>query len=194
MSPLGIEKRPVYLSVDKGGHIVRKDSGGNASTYDNIESHLVGLRRQRIESELYGKSDKLVLDFEDADGTRYALSMGLHTGHARSIVLSLAGVERFGVVKITTWKSDDGYIRAAVKNDGQPLRWSHPLPPADVDPDGGRDTSARDQFIDRLIDGIAVRLGCGTTRPAPDTLAEAVREKRQQATAGDTASSDDVEF
>ena len=192
--PLGIEKRPTFLNVDKSGHLVRRDAAGNASAYDYIEGRLVGVRVVVVDGH-YGQSEKLQLDIEDG-GELYRVSMGYRTGHARSIVLALAGVERFGVVRLSTWRKDeDGYIRAAVKNDGEPLRWAHPLPPAGVDEAGEKDTSERDELIDQLLDGIKARLAGAPPAPSDQTgINVDVRLRRAQATATDAATDDDVPF
>lgn len=192
--PLGIEKRPTFLNVDKSGHLVRRDAAGNAAAYDYIEGRLVGVRVVVVDGH-YGQSEKLQLDIEDG-GELYRVSMGYRTGHARSIVLALAGVERFGVVRLSTWRKDeDGYIRAAVKNDGEPLRWAHPLPPAGVDEAGEKDTSERDELIDQLLDGIKARLAGAPPAPSDQTgINVDVRLRRAQATATDAATDDDVPF
>lgn len=189
---LGIEKRPTYLNVDKSGHLVKKDSAGNVQAFDFIEGELAAVRVVEVDGH-YGPSDKLQLDFLDPDsGETYRVSMGYRTGHARSIVLALASAERIGLVRLSVWKKDeDGYIRAAVKNDGQSLRWAVQLPPAGVDADGCKDTSARDQLIDGLVERIQARLSGAT---GGDGLVDAVRERRDQAVSGYRASSDDVGF
>jgi len=40
--PLGVEKKPVYLNVDKSGHLVRRDAAGNVTAYDYIEGRMCG--------------------------------------------------------------------------------------------------------------------------------------------------------
>jgi hypothetical protein len=180
--PIGIEKRPVYLNVDKSGHLVMRDAARNIQAFDFIEGELTDCRVVAVDGH-YGASEKLQLDFSDDDGTLYRVSMGHRTGHARSIVLALAGVERFGRVKLSVWKKDDdGYIRAAVRNDGELLRWAHPLPPAGVDESGEKDTTTRDEFIDELLRQIQARLPGQVSTPAvPSSLADAIRIRREQA-------------
>ena len=191
--PIGVEKRPVYLNVDKSGHLVRRDSAGNAAAYDYIEGRLVGVRAVVADGH-YGQSEKLQLDFDD-DSDLYRVVMGYRTGHARSVILALAGIERFGTVRLSTWRKDeDGYIRAAVRNDGKLLRWAHPLPPAGVDEAGEKDTTTRDEFIDDLLRQIQARLP-GQTPAVPYSLADAVRVRREQALpATPVIDDDDVPF
>ena len=192
--PLGIEKRPTFLNVDKSGHLVRRDAAGNASAYDYIEGRLVAVRVVVVDGH-YGQSEKLQLDFEDG-GELYRVSMGYRTGHARSVILALAGVDRFGTVRLSTGRKDeDGYIRAAVKNDGEPLRWARQLPPAEVDSTGDKDTSARDELIDQLLEGIKARLAGVPAGPSdPADITADVRLRRVQAKATDTITDDDVPF
>jgi len=183
------------LNVDKSGHLVRRDAAGNAQAYDFIEGRLVGVRVVVVDGH-YGQSEKLQLDFEDG-GELYRVSMGYRTGHARSIVLALAGVERFGVVRLSTWRKDeDGYIRAAVRNDGELLRWAHPLPPAGVDEAGEKDTRTRDEFVDQLLEGIKARLAGAPVGPLDQaaSLTADVRLRRLQAAATETITEDDVPF
>jgi hypothetical protein len=87
------------LNVDKSGHLVRRDAAGNAAAYDYIEGRLVGVRAVVVDGH-YGQSEKLQLDFEDG-GELYRVSMGYRTGHARSIVLALAGVPLVELANVT---------------------------------------------------------------------------------------------
>lgn len=194
--PLGVEKRPTYLNVDKSGHLVRRDAAGNAQAYDFIEGRLVGVRVVVVDGH-YGQSEKLQVDFDD-EGELYRVSMGYRTGHARSVILALAGVERFtGLVRLSTWRKDeDGYIRAAVRHNGELLKWARPLPPAGVDAAGEKDTTDRDELIDHLLADIQARLA-GERVAAPDAndITADVRVRRAQATAGhDAVDDDDVPF
>lgn len=191
---LGNEKRPVYLNVGKDGKICKKTDTGTES-FNFMEGRLIRIRTATVRSELFGKTDKLILEFED-EGEKYALSMGLHTGHARSIVLSLANIERFGIIRISTWKRDE-WIRASVCNDGEPVDWAAEMPAVETDNAGIRDTTARDTFIDSLISGIQARLQAHP-EPVPsgvDTfITTTVRAVRAAASVPGPITDDDVPF
>jgi hypothetical protein len=153
---LGVKPKVVFLSI-KDGKITRKTARGSLERYDYVEGILINVEcRERDftgETVLYW-----YFDIQESRGEIYSLALSYNSGIAKSILNSLASVDKFGVIRIEAY-SKDGFNKVMVYNNGQRLDWRYrELPPVEEVIVGDKTVKDESKRME-LFNNIAKELG-----------------------------------
>ncbi len=180
---LGHEKRRVFLHV-RDGQIHRKLENGGTEAFDFVEGRVRAVKTADVELK-FGPVRMLEIEIEDGSGETFCLGTSLHGSVGRSILNSLASVDRLGVVRFRPYKNKSDYTAMFITSDGERLNWKEPVPEKKVDKHGVVDTTDREVFTERLVKEVAAKLNGG---PAVSPQGNPAGEPFQGAT------NDDVPF
>lgn len=167
---LGHEKRKVFLHI-KDGQVHRKTPDGT-ETFDFAEGRVRSVKAADVEMK-FGPVRMLEVEIEDDAGELFCLGTSLHGSVGRSIVNSLASVDRLGVVRFRPYTNKKGYNAIFITSDGQRLSWKEPVPELKVNKQGDTDDTDRVVFTERLVKEVAAKLNGVADRPAPEHPAPA---------------------
>ena len=147
----------------RDGQVTRKTDAGT-DTFDYVEGTLEGVALAERDFG-HQPTEMLVVTLRDGEGL-IRLSTSAHGGVGRSIVLSLAAMDRPGLVKIRPYLNPRGYNSVAIFADDRVLRWAEPL--ADKKDDGnGPDESDRRDQVRRLVKTVSDRIA-SWKKPDPE--------------------------
>lgn len=147
-----------YVNIKDGKMIHRE--GGKETFYDYLEGELVDITTP---TRTYNGEEVKVwyFKFKGKDSEEYILSIGYHSGVAKTILNALASAEDFTEIKILPYQKD-GYTKVVTFSKGDKLSWKYEkLPPIEHIEVGGKkikDDSKRMVLFDNISKEILQKL------------------------------------
>lgn len=152
---LGVKPKIIYLSI-KDGKINCKTARGVVN-YDYVEGSLVNVEKRERDFNSGETVFYWYIDLQDNKGEIYSLALSYNSGVAKSILNSLASVDKFGIIRIEAYLKD-GFSKVSVYNNGERLNWRYSeLPPVDLIQVGDKtvkDESKRMDLFNQIAESI----------------------------------------
>ena len=170
------DRKPIHFCSRTREGKIRARLGDEVKDHDYVEGQWAGIRLATRDMGQYGLVEKLEIDLEDG-GEQIRFSAGSQTGTARGLVLSLAGAERTGRLRIDAFQVEHGgktYTNAKARLDGKPLIWAEPMAPASNSAAG---SDPRHEQTARLVKQIQTKLFGGTQ---PAATVEALQDSTEE--------------